>query len=70
MANPSDAQLQELIANISNVAKAYDGADSLKGMDSRASIRGAARQLFLAMSNPGDNCWDHVLHVSHDEIEC
>lgn len=63
MANPTDAQLQELISNISNVAKSYDGSDSLAGMDSRAAIRGAARQLFLAMSTPHDDLWNHVLHV-------
>jgi hypothetical protein len=64
MANPSDAQLQDLVAKISDATKSYDGSESLAGMDSRAAIRGAARELFLSMSTPADNCWSHVLHVS------
>ena len=68
MTDASATEIEQLLANITNAASNYDGTRTVQGMHSRAAVRGAARELFLAMSTPEDHVWNQVFHVCSEYI--
>ena len=63
MTDLSATEIEQLLANVTNATSNYDGTKTVQGMQNRAAIRGAARELFLAMSTPEDHVWNQVFHV-------
>lgn len=61
-----NVEIEQLVANIGNAAKAYSNTADLNGANSRTKIRAAARQLLLATMTPDEYCWEQVSHVSLD----
>ncbi|KKY13644.1 putative catechol o-methyltransferase [Phaeomoniella chlamydospora] len=64
MTELSETTLKQLLANVTDSVTSYDGTRTVQGMERRAAIRGAARELFLATSTPEDHVWNQVANMT------
>lgn len=64
MATATPAELQQLIANLSEAANKYDGTPNALDAENRANIREHARKVFLAMMSPDEMGLYHLLDVT------
>jgi len=64
MAFTSPTELQDLINQLSNVAKDYDTSSDVNGIKSRVAIAEKAKKLVRAVMDPSDMGMHHLVNVS------